>query len=123
MQAVSGFYGLVFAKDDEKKAESKKKLHDGLEKVVAYLAKDNKPYICGKEPGFVDYMVWPHMERFSVLNFDEVKNEPVLKAYCERMENDPAVKACRHTNDLHMQFLLSAQAGNTTYDIGNVTEY
>jgi len=100
-----------------------KKILENIERVVAFLSKDNKPYICGEEAGFTDYMVWPHLERMSVMKLGVLKDQPVLQAYCERMEKNPAVKACRHSDDLHMQFIQSFQGGNTTYDIGTVTDY
>lgn len=121
--AVSGYYGLAFAEDDDKKAESKKKIEENVGRVIAYLAKSNKPFICGDEPGMTDYMVWPHLERMTVVAPELLKGQSVLQGYCERMEKDKAVQACRHSNALHMQFVQGYKSGNVVYDIGTVTEY
>ena len=120
---MAGYYGLLRAADDEKKGESVKRIGENLARVVSYLAADNKSFICGEKPGMTDYMVWPHLERMSLTASDFLKNHPVLQAYCSRMEADPAVQACRHSNELHMQFIEGYRSGNTVYDIGTVTEY
>ena len=70
-----------------------------------------------------DYMVWPHLERMSIVNPALLKDKPILQSYCDRMEKDGAVRKCRHSNELHMQFVQSYRDGNTTYDIGTVTDY
>ena len=123
MQAVSGYYGYLFAKDDEKKAEAEKKVKDNLKTLAAYLEKHGKPYICGDKPGMTDYMVWPHLEKMFIMNPDFVKDSSILQGYCDRMEADEAVKECRHSNEMHKQILEAYREGNINYDIGTVTEY
>jgi len=124
LQAGSAFFGLIFSnKTDEEKEECKKKIRDNLKRVVAYLVKDDKSYICGKEPGFTDYMMWPFIERLLVLQPELIKEQSELQAYCERMEEDPAVKACRHSNDLFKEYFQRTKSGDNTYDIGTVTDY
>ena len=120
---IGGFFGLLKTTDDEKKAEIMKKINENLEKVVAYLAKDNKQFICGEEPGMTDYMMWPFLERISILTSDVLKAHPALQAYCERMEKDRAVVACRHSNEMLKQYMNGYLSGNAVYDVGNVTEY
>ena len=110
---------MLLGKNDEKKPELLKKINESLNRVTGFLSKIDKPYICGDDPGMTDYMVWPHLERLSILT-PEILQDAKLKAYVERMETDKAVKACRHTNELHMQFIQSVRDGNTTYDIGNI---
>ena len=105
--------------DDEKKPELLKKIQENLNRVSVFLTEKGEPYICGDNPGMTDYMVWPHLERLSILT-PEILKDPALKAYVERMETDKAVKACRHSNELHQQFFQSIKSGNTTYDIGTV---
>lgn len=109
------------AKDDEAKAELFKKIKENVARVIAFLEKNATPYICGAKPGMTDYMVWPHLERMSVLHPTLIESA-TLKAYIERMEADDGVKACRHSNELHKQFIKMMMDGGDNYDIGTVDD-
>ena len=120
---MSNYYGSLRAQDEEKKAEHMKKIDENMARVEDFLKKDNKQFLCGNEPGMTDYMVWPHLERITVLMPQVLDKFPGLKAYSEKMEKDKAVIACRHTNEDHKKFINGYRTGNTVYDIGTVTEY
>ena len=70
-----------------------------------------------------DYMIWPHLERIVALWPNVLENHTTIEDYAKRMEQDPPVIACRHTNEHHKKFLEGFGTNDYDYDIGTVTEY
>jgi len=71
-------------------------------------------YFAGNECGFVDYMVWPFLERLgavALLTQGKItvgkENYPKLAAYIERMKARPEVKVVSHTPEDHLAFIKS----------------
>ena len=122
VQAISAYYTSLKANTVEAKEEAKKKLVASLNTVESFLKDGDKPYFCGDQPGMTDYMVRPHLERMTILLPKVIEGFPVLKKHAERMEKNEAVIACRHSDDLHKQFVDGYASGNTKYDIGTVTD-
>lgn len=112
---------MLKAKDDETKAELFKQIKESVDKLSNFLSENETPFICGDSPGMTDFMVWPHLERVSILT-PAVIQDDMVKAYVARMENDSAVKSCRHTNELHQQFFEMIRKGEYNYDIGDVSD-
>jgi len=77
----------------------------------------------GDLPGMLDYMIWPWFERIDafgtvipdfVVPTDRYKK---LDEWKEAMKEDDAVKTSYLTPEIHAEFIKSAKAKNTNYDI------
>jgi len=82
-------------------------------------------YFAGNECGFVDYMVWPFLERLepvAVMTQGKVvvskEKYPKLAAYMERMKSRSEVKLFYRTPEEHMAFLMSVKDKSPNYDYG-----
>jgi len=99
-----------------------KNAHDGIE-LHEQLLKDT--YFAGNECGWVDYMVWPFLERLeatALMTNGKVavtkEKYPKLAAYFERMKQRPEVKAIYRTPEDHIAFFKTAVSGAANYDYG-----
>uniref|UniRef100_H2ZQ38 Glutathione S-transferase omega n=1 Tax=Ciona savignyi TaxID=51511 RepID=H2ZQ38_CIOSA len=121
-QTVSnGFYRYGYSKDDEVKATAVEVAKTGFVKLAAYLESNGSTFICGSQPGLTDYMLYPHLERMNAILPVKLSQYPPLKAYFDKMQGDPAVQACRFSDELHCEFVNKALAGSKeAYDIGPV---
>ncbi|KAM5141300.1 glutathione S-transferase omega-1-like [Mantella aurantiaca] len=92
---TSAFYNLVSAlKNNEDTTELKSQFFEKFKKLEEALTKKNRPYFGGESVSFIDYMVWPWFERYSAYGVKDLfKNTPKVKAWHDRMLQDPAVKA------------------------------
>eukprot|EP00096_Caligus_rogercresseyi_P002362 TRINITY_DN14479_c0_g1_i1.p1 TRINITY_DN14479_c0_g1~~TRINITY_DN14479_c0_g1_i1.p1 ORF type:complete len:245 (-),score=-4.79 TRINITY_DN14479_c0_g1_i1:215-949(-) len=122
--ATQGFYRFAYSANDdtEAKTQGREKLNAGLEKLEEYFKKSGYPFICGDESGFTDYMVWLHLERMLVFLKDEVEKYPLITAYSARMSKDSAVIACRHSDQLHRDFVQGINDKKPKFDIGTVDQ-
>ena len=72
----------------------------------------------------IDFILWPHMERISVLHKIFPKMElsahkyPCLHNWVQKMKCLPAVKRTMHPEELHLDFLMSYAKGTPDYDMG-----
>jgi len=81
-------------------------------------------YFAGANPGYVDYMVWPWVERLSAA---EILSEshlsitsdkyPKLAAYIDHMRSLPEIKAFLLSGSTHVKFIKSRLEGKVNYDI------
>jgi len=120
-KAITGFYGMARACDEEKRKEGFDKIKSGFSCLEQHLAKYNQVFIGGSQPGTTDYMFWPFLERMSLLMMCIIRQQPTIFKYYEAMSEDAAVQACRQPEELHQQFISTYRLGNSTYDIGDVT--
>jgi len=77
-------------------------------------------------PGYLDYMVWPWMERIetyekvfegeSSLAFEQ-QRYPSITAWMENMKDDPAVKEYMLTDEVHVAFVRSMATGSPNYNM------
>jgi len=81
-------------------------------------------YFSGNECGFVDYMVWPFVERLeavAVMTQGKVvvskDRYPKMTAYVQRMMTRPEVKLAYRTPEEHMMFLRSMKDKTPNYDL------
>ncbi|XP_076810217.1 glutathione S-transferase omega-1-like [Clavelina lepadiformis] len=118
MEVVSNYYALVKETDEGKRSFLTAAIKANLGKVENFLG--NTPYFCGQRPGFTDYMIWPKLERILLFDPEFIKQNPKIESYCDRIGDDKAVKACRHPNQLLLQYFEGFKAGNPVYDIGTV---
>ncbi|XP_022215518.2 pyrimidodiazepine synthase [Drosophila obscura] len=88
------------------------------------LAKRGTPFFGGNKPGYVDYMIWPWLERLAVIglylkdeyNFD-VKRFARIAKLIELLKADDVVKSFYATPEQHIEFWQSRKAGNANYDL------
>ncbi|KAH8322036.1 hypothetical protein KR059_000873, partial [Drosophila kikkawai] len=88
------------------------------------LTKRGTRFFGGDKPGFVDYMIWPWLERLPVIeyvlkdsyNFDE-KRFPKVAQLITLLKEDEAVKGFYATPEQHQEFWRTRKAGNASYDL------
>jgi glutathione S-transferase len=83
-------------------------------------------FFAGDTPGYVDYMIWPWVERLSAVDIISnghvsVKSDkyPKFAAYIQRMEAVPEVKSVWLDGPTHLKFLKSRMEGKTNYNAIN----
>lgn len=89
------FYKILMApKNDDVETEIKSQFFEKFKKLEEALAKKNTPYFGGESVSFFDYMVWPWFEKFGFCGLEGLLDKtPNIKAWQDRMLQDPAVKA------------------------------
>nr|CAB3251229.1 glutathione S-transferase omega-1-like [Phallusia mammillata] len=127
-KTVSGFYKYVLSPDQAGKDEAVETTKLGLSAFEKFLKQAKTAFVCGDQPGFTDYMMWPHIERIGVFIPDLIPTFKLVKKYFDDMGSDSAVKACRHSNELHSKFFnieenLRTGEKRRLYDCGEVLEY
>ena len=116
LKVISGFYGSTFKDDEATRAPALTKLKEGLEAFDKFLEKTGSTFICGEQPGFTDYMVWPHLERVGVFSREILSSYPRILTYFNAMGEDVAVKKCRWSDEVHGKFVEGVKTGNVDYD-------
>ncbi|CAI9605493.1 unnamed protein product [Staurois parvus] len=111
---------VIWVKNNEDTTELKSQFLEKLKKLEEALAKKNTPYFGGESVSFIDYMVWPWFERFSLFVFEGVLDKtPNIKAWHDRMLQDPAVKATFTAPELVLGFFkLYAEDSVDAVDYG-----
>ncbi|VVD03201.1 unnamed protein product [Leptidea sinapis] len=85
-------------------------------------------FLGGVQPGFIDYMIWPWLERIpSVVEIDtriaiDNKRYPKLNEYIKRMENDSVVKQYIIPLDVYRKFFNNYVKGVYEYEYLNIKE-
>ncbi|EDW33421.1 GL15503 [Drosophila persimilis] len=95
-----------------------------LEIFEKELVKRGTPFFGGDRPGFVDYMIWPWLERLAVIgfiledsyNFD-AKRFPRIANLIDLLKADDVVKSFYATPEQHIEFWRGRKSGNTNYDL------
>ncbi|XP_072947173.1 pyrimidodiazepine synthase-like [Epargyreus clarus] len=98
--------------------------HKGLELLQKELQSRGTKFLHGDEPGFIDYTIWPFLERFEALKvlgkdefvIDKTKYE-VLANYMDAVRNSPAVKSYALAPDTHAKFTESRIKGDADYNM------
>nr|CAB3251208.1 glutathione S-transferase omega-1-like [Phallusia mammillata] len=122
------FYKYACSSDPEVRKQGSETAKLGLGALEKFLKQAKTAFVCGDQPGFTDYMMWPHIERLGVFLPDLIPTFELVKKYFDDMGLDSAVKACRFSNELHIEFFNfeeSFRAGEKRrlYDCGEVVEY
>jgi len=112
--------------DPVKIAENKENLQKAFEKAELALKED---FFGGKKAGYVDYMIWPFVERaayvaqmqpdlqpFEADGFPGAK-VPKMSAWVKRMMDLPEVKVAHVETEIMGKFWASHIAGDPNYDI------
>lgn len=99
-------------------------IHKGLQIFEDDLAKREITFFGGQNPGIVDYMIWPWMERLPSLPIlshgmlkVQMENYPSLVKWFDAMKEEDAVKESFISPENHAKFITSFLAGNPEYDI------
>ncbi|XP_070566434.1 glutathione S-transferase omega-1-like [Ptychodera flava] len=93
----------------------------GIKKMEEQLQKRGTDFFGGKEPGMVDYNLWPWFERLKHMEGEKKMNvfgdeSSPLNAYIERMLSDEAVKTTLVPPEIRSKFLVSYKSENVQYD-------
>ncbi|XP_018424571.1 PREDICTED: glutathione S-transferase omega-1-like [Nanorana parkeri] len=115
------FYNIMIAHEkNEDATELKSKFLEILKKLEEALVKKNTPYFGGESVSYIDYMVWPWFEKFSLFGLKTLVDEtPNIKAWLDRMLQDPAVKASYIEPEVFLAFCkLYAQNNLEAVDYG-----
>ncbi|ROT74382.1 hypothetical protein C7M84_007125 [Penaeus vannamei] len=95
----------------------------GLDIFETELARRGTTYFGGEKPAMLDYMIWPHSERFSMLSLlagdgHEIPQHryPNMFSWIDRMKEDPAVKKIYFTPEEHLKFVEGLIGGNPPFD-------
>jgi len=116
LQVISGFYGSAYKDDEAVKAPALTKLKEGLEALDKFLAENGTTFVCGDQPGFTDYMIWPHLERVGAFVPDYVSQFVKVKVFFDAMGEDEAVRKCRWSDEVHLKFFEATKKRNVDYD-------
>jgi len=117
-QIISAFYGLYRGSNDETKVQA---LRDALAKNETLLRGD---YFSGSQPGYADYMIFPHYERMPAVDIlaqgaiGLEQKFPKTSAYIQRMLARPEVARVARSTDHHLKFIkMYISGGPIDYDI------
>jgi len=117
----TAYYKIAFRGDKDAEIE----VSQALDEYEAELKKRGTPFFGGKEPGMLDYMIWPWIERFAALKFIEGvtyeidKNRfATLTKWNANMIADPAVSVHYLPGDVHAKFIEGMKSKDlSVYDI------
>lgn len=99
-------------------------LWPALDVFETELAQRGTPFFGGEKPGYVDYMIWPWLERLSVLefilkeryNFDKQRYSKI-GAWIDLLIKDKVAQSFYATPEQHVEFWRTRKAGNANYDL------
>lgn len=99
-------------------------LWNSLDIFEAELKKRGTKFFSGPNPGFVDYMIWPWIERTKALplalgdKYEKPEKDRYIKfhEWQSAMEQDPAVKVSIISGENHYKFIQSMQTDAPIYD-------
>ncbi|XP_075114595.1 glutathione S-transferase omega-1-like [Leptodactylus fuscus] len=93
-QATSIMHKIFYAKkENQDTTELKTQFFEKFKKLEETLTKRNTTYFGGESVSMIDYMIWPHIERFIVFDVHEyLEKLPRVNAWYNLMLQDPAVK-------------------------------
>lgn len=99
-------------------------IQKGLTIFEEELTKREIKFFGGENPGMVDYMIWPWMERLPTLPIlshekfkVEMENFPNLAKWISDMKEDSAVKESHISPENHARFITGFLSGNPEYDM------
>jgi len=125
--AITCYYKLIFSKSD--RVEHAQKYRESLKFLEDLLTERGSKYFSGNDkPGFLDYMIWPWIERVGVFPklFQEVseiipkEDFPKFNNWKDTMHEDKAVKAYFLDTEIHLDWYFSYKDGIAKYDDYNL---
>ncbi|XP_068114270.1 glutathione S-transferase omega-1-like isoform X2 [Hyperolius riggenbachi] len=115
------FRDIIYGKkSNEEINKLKVQFFEKLKKMEEVLDKKNTAYFGGESVSMVDYMLWPWFERFCFADLNEyLEKTPHIKAWQDRMMQDPAVKETYTKPSLLKEFFkLYSQDNLDAVDLG-----
>ncbi|XP_042876910.1 pyrimidodiazepine synthase-like [Penaeus japonicus] len=117
-------YKIYSAKGDQQTmAEAFESFLSGLDIFETELSRRGTTYFGGVRPAMLDYMIWPHSERFAMLTMFagegyEIPRDryPNMLSWIGKMKEDPAVRKSYFTPEEHLKFIKGMINGNPDYD-------
>jgi len=117
---TSAFYKVAVKGD----AEGKSEISNGLDEFEAELKKRGTTFFGGEEPGMLDYMIWPWIERIALLKYLEGNKYEIdkdryatLVKWNSNMIADPAVNVHYLPGEIHRKFVEGFATRTTNYDM------
>ncbi|XP_076459386.1 glutathione S-transferase omega-1-like [Babylonia areolata] len=119
---VPNYYKIINTKGEDKDAVDT--MMKALQKFEDVLTERGSKFFGGDRPAFVDLMIWPWQERFSILGKyplvdTSMSKFPRLKEWQALMKEIPAVKECAQTDEMHDKFVVQWKGGDENpFDVG-----
>lgn len=118
---IPNYYKLVFS--EGKETEAGPALVEVFEQLEKELTERNSKFFGGEQLAFIDLMIWPWLERLSVLTQFNPKVEltsfPRLLRWSQAMLAEPVVQECLLPPEVHSKFYQAVKAGDPkAYDTG-----
>ncbi|GBP65911.1 Pyrimidodiazepine synthase [Eumeta japonica] len=95
----------------------------GWDLLQEELKKRGTSFFSGNEPGYVDYMIWPWIERLLAfqkkderIKFDTPKYK-LLGEYIQKMAKDPAISQYAVPDEVLLKFFEGFISGNIVYEL------
>jgi len=121
------WFGWKRGQGEEDRAKHWTDCMDHLQIFEAELNARNTDFFGGSElPGWLDYMIWPWMERINIyplvfkdesqLSYQDSRF-PLLNSWMEKMRKDPAVVEYILDDQTHAAFVKTIVAGAPNYDL------
>eukprot|EP00088_Acartia_fossae_P030849 TRINITY_DN31833_c0_g1_i1.p1 TRINITY_DN31833_c0_g1~~TRINITY_DN31833_c0_g1_i1.p1 ORF type:complete len:253 (-),score=52.14 TRINITY_DN31833_c0_g1_i1:63-794(-) len=117
-RVIMSYYKLMLSKEEEAKETALKDFCKNLDVITEDLKKRGSKFFCGETPGMLDWMVWPWIERFPVLEKLGITmpENAALQQYMDNMwETDP-VKEYGLKPEVHYEFLKQYTSGQEEID-------
>lgn len=121
---ISAFYKIVLGSGDQQAVDA---FDAALEPFEAELARRGTRFFAGDaQPGMLDYMIWPWIERTAGLALQEAaevkfqltaERYPALVRYVAAMWQDEAVKKTALTGEVHYKFIVGHVSGTPDYEL------
>merc|ERR1712154_148081 len=123
-KVVWGGWGVGQELNSEELQKHWRIISDKLEEMDAELKRKGTPFFGGDKPAMVDFMIWPHIERLTMLDLvhpEEKFHYPPARlehftAWLGEMWKVPAVKEYGLTPQQHMEFKRQMKEPVTNYD-------
>uniref|UniRef100_H2B648 Glutathione S-transferase omega n=1 Tax=Paracyclopina nana TaxID=565004 RepID=H2B648_PARNA len=121
--AIGLFYKIILSESDRE--ENIKKFNEKMEFFEKELAKRESKFLSKEnEPGMLDYMTWPWMERVEIIpslfsDLPEIlptSSFPRINAWIKAMKEDPVVHGYILTLEEHTAFFKSYMEQSPNYD-------
>uniref|UniRef100_A0A0E9XAZ1 Glutathione S-transferase omega n=1 Tax=Anguilla anguilla TaxID=7936 RepID=A0A0E9XAZ1_ANGAN len=114
------FYRIpTMERNGEDTSKLEEELKEKLLNLNETLAGRKTKFFGGDSITMIDYMIWPWFERMETFGLKHcMDGAPDLKAWTERMLQDPTVKAIMFDTETHKAYYNSYKEGKPDYDYG-----
>lgn len=118
---VPSYYKIIFS--EGKETDAAQVITQVLEELEKELTEKKSTYFGGEKPAFVDFMIWPWLERLPCLtHFNSaisLTSFSSLHQWRAAMLEEPAVRECLLDTEVHLKFYQSTMGGDLkAFDTG-----